>query len=536
MLKTEASMPSMRSLLPRLVVLAIVDAIAIQLFSITYNNVSPILGIGIAVFTILANIVYLDDRFYPWRWIFPALAGMVLLVIYPIGYSLVTAFTNYGDGHNLSKEQALAQITNEFYAAPDAPKFNVYFFGKSGMDPTTRTLADFRFLFVDVDGKEYFIANGDTELKAIAKDDPSIKSRNDAGVPAAIGDYEFVTPAGLEQRLKLKDDLKLPNQIQLTTLRLLQQRYEAQAQSPKYIYDATANTLTDKEKNVVYVENRGQFVPRDGEGNPIVPGFATFIGIDNLTRVVTDDSVRGPFWTVFVWTVMFAFTSVLTTFAVGLLFATILNGKDLPLKPLWRSLLIIPYAIPFWLSVSVWKGLMNPTYGPFNIAIKSLLGVSPEWWNDPTLAKIAILFINLYLGFPYMMLICLGALQSIPADMYEAALIDGANEREKFQFITLPMLLIAVGPLLVASFAFNFNNFTVIELANAGGPPISAATAAGHTDILLSYTYRLAFAGGRGSDYGFASAIGIFIFLIVGTITFLNFRFNKTLEKVSEGV
>ena len=163
---------------------------------------------------------------------------------------------------------------------------------------------------------------------------------------------------------------------------------------------------------------------------------------------------------------------MLFTFALGLAFALVLNTKDLPLRPLWRSILIIPYAVPFWLSVKTWRGLLNPVYGPVNLRSR-IIGESPQWFADPGLAKIAVLFVNLYLGFPYMMLITLGALQSIPADMYEAALIDGASDRQQFQFITLPMLLIAVGPLLIASFAFNFNNFTVIELLTSGNPAIS---------------------------------------------------------------
>lgn len=525
---------SLRALLPRLIVLGIVDVFAIRLVDITFNNISPLLGIGIAIFTVLTNIVYLDDRLFPWRWIFPALAGMLLLVIYPMGYALATAFTNFGEGHALSREQAIAQFTDQTYAAPDAPTLSIYFFAKKDIEPAQRLLSDFRFLIIDAEGKEYFVANGDQALTPLASDDPSIKTRNDKGIPSEIGDYQLVSPAGLEQRLKLKTDLHLPEAIQLTKLQLLQQNYLGQAQQPKYEYDPTTGKLTDKELNKVYVEQKGTFVPENGEGKALVPGFSAYIGFDNLLRVVTDDSVRDPFWRVFIWTVVFAIGSVVTTFSVGLLFAMILNNRDFPLKPLWRSLLIIPYAIPGWLTASVWRGLLNPSYGPINVALKNLLGISPDWFADPGLAKVMVLMVNLYLGFPYMMLICLGALQSIPADMYEAALIDGANERQKFQFITLPMLLVAVGPLLIASFAFNFNNFTLIELLTTGGPPMSASTAAGHTDILLSYTYRLAFSGGRGSDYGFASAIGIFIFLIVGTITFINFRFNNVLEKVSE--
>ena len=134
-----------------------------------------------------------------------------------------------------------------------------------------------------------------------------------------------------------------------------------------------------------------------------------------------------------------------------------------------------------------------------------------------------------------MMLVCMGALQSISSDLYEASIIDGASDLQQFRFITLPLLLVAVGPLLIASFGFNFNNFTIIELVNNGGPAFSAASVAGHTDILLSYTYRLAF-GGKGADYGFAAAISIFIFIIVATLTFINFRFTRALEEVSENV
>jgi ABC-type sugar transport system permease subunit len=328
-----------------------------------------------------------------------------------------------------------------------------------------------------------------------------------------------------------------PNKIRITRLSLLGASTAAE-QRRKYDYDEATNTLTDLELNKVYREERGNFVFGEGETREkLEPGFAALIGLDNILRVVRDANVRDPFFRVFGWTVLFALGSVVSTFALGLIFAIVLNSKELPLRPLWRSLLIIPYAVPFWLSVQTWRGLLNPIYGPVNFLLQPLNGGQPiQFFADPGLAKLTVLFVNLYLGFPYMMLISLGALQSIPSDMYEAALIDGANDWEQFRFITLPMILLAVGPLLIASFAFNFNNFTVIELINNGGPPISAATAAGHTDILLSYTYRLAFSGSRGADYGFAAAIGIFIFLIVGTITLFNFRFTRQLEEVSKNV
>jgi ABC-type sugar transport system permease subunit len=134
-------------------------------------------------------------------------------------------------------------------------------------------------------------------------------------------------------------------------------------------------------------------------------------------------------------------------------------------------------------------------------------------------------------------LICSGALQSIPEDIYAAAQVDGANAWQKFSKITLPLLLVAVGPLLIASFAFNFNNFNLIYLFNQGGPPIAGTpTPAGHTDILISYVYNLAFSGARGINYGFASAITIIIFFIVGAITLFQFRYTRMWEEVSENV
>jgi ABC-type sugar transport system permease subunit len=136
-----------------------------------------------------------------------------------------------------------------------------------------------------------------------------------------------------------------------------------------------------------------------------------------------------------------------------------------------------------------------------------------------------------------MMVIVTGALQTLPRDVYEAAALDGASAWQAFRNITLPLLLITVGPLLVASFAFNFNNFTVIQLYNRGGPPmVGTATPVGHTDILATYTYRIAFASGRGADQGYAAAITVIIFLILVVITAFQFRYTNMLEERGENV
>ncbi len=519
----------MKSLVARIVLLGILDVVVIQLALALGSSLGPVLSIGIIVFTVIANIVFLSERFYPWRWVVPALAGMFLLVVYPIGYSVVVAFTNYGDGHLLTKQQVIDQHLAETFAPADAPTYKVYVYRSDAQDA-------FEFWLVDSNGKSYSYVTGQQGLKEVAADDASVGERDDKGIPKTLNGFNRLPPGGALRFAKTLQEISIdaaPNTIKITKIGIAEAQ-EAKQLQPVWSYDPAADTLTNKQTGKVYRNERGNFVTGEGETREIMtPGFPDIIGLDNVVRVVTDPTIRDPFWRVFVWTVAFAAGSVAMTLGLGLLFAVLLNARDLPLRVLFRSLLIIPYAIPGWLAVTAWAGLMNPVYGPFNIGIKSVFGISPQWFSDPGLAKVAILFVNMYLGFPYMMLISLGALQSIPGDMYEAATIDGANAWEQFRSITFPLLLVALAPLLVASFSFNFNNFTVIELMNKGGPPISAATVAGHTDILLSYTYRLAFAGGTGTNYGFAAAIGIFIFMIVGPITYFNFRLTRRLEEVN---
>ena len=213
------------------------------------------------------------------------------------------------------------------------------------------------------------------------------------------------------------------------------------------------------------------------------------------------------------------------------------NDPDFPLKKLIRSLLLIPYTVPALITILIWRGMLNPELGVIDRVLEGLFGWAPPWFTNEWWAKAAILLVNLWLSYPYFMLICSGALQSIPTELTEAAIVDGAGPWQRFRRIILPLLLVAVGPLLIASFTFNFNNFNLIYLFNAGGPPMAnTPTPAGHTDILISYVYNLAFSGSRGVDYGFAAAISIVIFIIVGAITLFQFRYTRMWEEVSENV
>jgi ABC-type sugar transport system permease subunit len=517
-----------QKLIFRLIFLGIFDALALQLAFLLGRVVGVPLGVGIAVYAVIVTIVFLRRDLFPWRWILPAFAGMFVLILYPIGYSLVVAFTNYGDGHLLSKEQMIAQRLGETFAPADAPKFSVYIYLNEAEDA-------FRYWLIDEEGNSYLHDPAVGGMVEVEPQDTTFGERDTNGIPLTIDGFNRLPAGGAMRFSQTLQGVLIdapPYQIRFTRLALGEVQ-QADAILYRWSYDAANDTLTENESGDVYRAERGNFVTGTGESRKVLePGFPSYIGLENITRVITDRNVRDPFWRVFLWSIGFAGGSVLLTFSLGLTLAVTLNSKDVPLRLLFRSLLIIPYAVPGWLMVTTWRGLLNPVYGPVNIGIASLIGVSPQWFADPILAKVGVLFVNMYLGFPYMMLISLGVLQSIPADMYEAATIDGATAWQQFRRITLPLLLVAMAPLLVASFAFNFNNFTVIELFNNGGPAISAGTVAGHTDVLLSYTYRLAFAGASGTEYGFAAAVGIFIFIIVGTLTFFNFRLTRRFEEI----
>lgn len=501
---------SLKTLGWRLLGLAFIDAVAIW-FAVRLITDGAWLAAGILLLvTLLVNWIFLSEKLYPLRWITPGFLLLLLMVVYPLVYTIYVSTTNYGDGHRLTKEQVLGQLQSQVYQPQGAASYN--------WTAYRNPAGDFRVVLQGRDGGQTFIADKTGTQPFTA---PQTLPDNLDGNFRKLSPFEATAAESALRDLNLK---RGDFNIQLTNATL------AQEVASRYTYNAGNDTLTDRETNVVYTAKNGIFTAQDGR--ELYPGFVSSVGANNYSKVFTSPDITGPFFGVFIWTLAFAFFSVLFTFSLGLLFALVLNDRDLPFRPLWRTLMIIPYTIPAFISVLVWAGLFNID-GPMGAIGRTLFGNSFTWLSDPNGAKFALLLVNTWLGFPYMMLICLGALQSIPTDMYEAASIDGASMLQKFWRLTLPLLMVSVAPLLVGAFAFNFNNFTVIELLTRGGPPNpEAATPAGQTDILISYTYRLAFASGRGSDLGLAATISLFIFVIVAAITIVNFQFTKRLEGV----
>ncbi|HWM17702.1 MAG TPA: ABC transporter permease subunit, partial [Microbacterium sp.] len=211
--------------------------------------------------------------------------------------------------------------------------------------------------------------------------------------------------------------------------------------------------------------------------------------------------------------------------------AIVFNDPRMKSKRFYRVIVILPYAFPGFLTALVWAGMFNQDFGIINQWFFG--GAAIPWLQDPWLAKIALLTVNLWLGFPYMFLVCTGAIQSIPDDILEAARADGAGAWGIFRLIKFPLLLVSVAPLLISSFAFNFNNFVLVYFLTQGGPRFpDASINVGQTDILISMVYKVAFVGSE-RDYGLASAFSVIIFIVVGVISWIAFRQTKALEELN---
>ena len=181
--------------------------------------------------------------------------------------------------------------------------------------------------------------------------------------------------------------------------------------------------------------------------------------------------------------------------------------------------------MPGFISILVFRGLFNQEFGEINLLLEALVGIKPNWFTDEWLARAMLLIVNVWLGFPYMMILAMGLLQAVPKDLYEASAMDGAGPISNTFRITLPNIITPFWPLLISSFAFNFNNFVIIRLLTDGRPDIlGASTPAGSNDLLASYTYRIAFLD-SGQDFGLASAIATLIFLMVAAIALLQLKF-----------
>jgi len=253
-----------------------------------------------------------------------------------------------------------------------------------------------------------------------------------------------------------------------------------------------------------------------------------FVGLKNFIYVLTGP-FKNIFLSVFTWTLVFAIVSTVLCYVVGLILAVLLNNRNMWETNIYRAILIIPWALPGAIAVLTWSGLLNETYGGINL-ILSIFNISARpWMTDPFWARVGIIIANVWLGYPFMMNVCLGGLQAISPEMYEVADLDGATWWQKLTKITIPMLMPSSLPLLISTFAYNFNNFGTAYLIMQGMPPRLDTQFAGYTDILLTSSYKMTLQFNR---YDLGAALSIIIFFIVGILSYINMRMTHAFEEV----
>ena len=461
---------------------------------------SCVVGVGVFVF--------LSARAYAWRYLYPGVAATLVFVVFPILYTFYIGFSNYGGKNLLTFERTRQYLLEETYTSSEG---NYGFTLHGGGDAwRIRLEAPDGQAFVSLPLKLAEGKQQKVELAAERSDD-------------ALGD-----PATIKALLTVQKGLKalaahLPDgsEARLSGLR--------QFAPARQLYRLNADgSLTNVRDNTTLVANfkTGYWVDTSTGAN-VPPGFKTNIGFANFVRVFTEPKFREPFARIFVWTIVFAALTVVFTFALGSFLAVVLNWEALRFRHVYRTLLFLPYAVPGFISILVFRGLFNQSFGEINMVLNALFGIRPEWMTDPFLAKVMLLIVNTWLGYPYIMLLAMGLIKSVPQDLYEASAIAGAGPIMNFFKITLPLITKPMLPLLVSSFAFNFNNFVLISFLTRGGPDfLDTQVLAGATDIVVSYTYRIAFVD-SGQHFGLAAAVSTIVFMLVALLSLLQMRLMK---------
>jgi arabinogalactan oligomer/maltooligosaccharide transport system permease protein len=498
-------------LIVKYLLLGALNAVVLASLPTMFDKPDYGLAISAIIALVVIDVVYLSkNRFIPAKYLLPGTLFLLVFAVYPIFYLIYISTTNYGTGNNLNKQTAIERIeANSVSAGAESIRYDLQILAEG--DPQGELV----FLLTDPDG-ERFIGTADG-LTPIDESEIIEDGRRET-----IAGYVALNTGQANDRVDDVNALVVPG----PSGEIANDGFGAAfAKTQTRVYDPETDTIFDSSTNTTYSVVDGQFVSDDGEA--LVPGWRASIGLENYERLANDQQTRSVFVRVLIWTILFSLFSVGLSFGLGLLLAIVFNDERMFGRRWYRSLIIIPYAIPSFMTALVWRGMLNQQFGVIN----RWFGVNLPWLDGQWLPYFSILLVNTWLGFPYMFLVCTGALQSIPSDLTEAANVDGASGFKAFRLITFPLLLVAVGPLLVASFAFNFNNFNIIYLLTEGRPPVPGSDA-GRTDILISYVYKIAFSSGGGADYGFAAAVSLIIFLIVATISAFSFRATRSLEEM----
>ncbi|HAT31208.1 MAG TPA: maltose ABC transporter permease MalF [Janthinobacterium sp.] len=491
-------------------ILTISLALGLYLLFLLYTTGQTMLACaGLGVLTLTAWI-FTSARAYAYRYLFPGVMAVLVFVLLPLVYTVSIGFTNFSSKNLLTFERATDYLLDETQRT-DSSGYQSTLYG---------------------DGKQFRIKLERPDLNESFLSGP-LALRRAVPLKVELTPFEPQQAAALGQPLSLRDiiglqaslkmlTLVMPNKIELRMLGLREFGPIA------HLYVALpGHALKSVASGEIIKPNFKTGFYETADGTQLEPGFKVNIGFANFVHIFTDQAFREPFLRIFLWTICFSLITVATTTGLGMALAVLLNWDALKFRGAYRTMLFLPYAVPGFISILVFKGLFNNNFGEINLVLDALFGIKPAWFSDTTLAKCMILIVNTWLGYPYMMVVCMGLIKAIPADLYEASALAGAGPLTNFFKITLPLIIKPLTPLMVASLGFNFNNFVLISLLTGGRPDfLDTKLPAGTTDLLVSYTYRIAFED-SGQNFGLAAAISTLIFLLVAAISLVNMRLTR---------
>ena len=257
-----------------------------------------------------------------------------------------------------------------------------------------------------------------------------------------------------------------------------------------------------------------------------------WVGLENFKTLFDADSILGStFWSVLVWTLVWAFFATFTNYIFGMILAIVINRKDTKAKGFWRFCFVLSCAVPMFVSLLIMRTMLQPE-GAVNVLLRNLGWIAQDaslpFFTDPTWARVTVIVVNIWVGVPYTLLQLTGVLQNIPADIYEAAKVDGANAVQIFFKITLPYMLYVTTPYLIATFTGNVNNFNIIYLLSGGDPITDLSSTAGSTDLLVTWLYKLTI---DKQYYNIGAVIGILTFIILTVGALFTYRRSKSYKE-----
>ena len=257
-----------------------------------------------------------------------------------------------------------------------------------------------------------------------------------------------------------------------------------------------------------------------------------WVGLENFKTLFDSSSILGStFWSVLGWTLVWAFFATFSNYIFGMIISLMINRKETRAKGFWRFCFVLSCAVPMFVSLLIMRTMLQPE-GAINVLLRNLGLIASDaslpFFTDPTWARVTVIVINIWVGVPYTLLQLTGVLQNIPAELYEAAKVDGANAVQIFFKITLPYMLYVTTPYLISTFTGNVNNFNVIYLLSGGDPVTDMGATAGKTDLLVTWLYKLTV---DKQYYNIGAVIGILTFIILAIGALFTYRRSKSYKE-----